>query len=284
MYIFYLEKETKMLFKKKNCQKCDSTYDVASFTCPVCGAPNDEPGVAKLSKHIIMADWVKQVFFVLLGVVGLNVFAVLAQSIMIGVAGEEFLTTIQAKFFTNLFAYIPVVLCQLYICFPIRKNILQSFKGWKPYVFGLAAALTLIFVSYVYAIFINQYFVVTDNVNQSTAEAIIKYTPIGSIIVLGILGPIVEELTYRLGLFSFLKRINNWLPYIATIVIFALIHFDWMSIGKETIINELLNLPTYAIAGFILCLVYEKCGLSASIFAHIAYNLFVVFSNIIGQL
>jgi len=53
-------------------------------------------------------------------------------------------------------------------------------------------------------------------------------------------------------------------------LIFGLIH---MSFKPETIVNELVNLPSYILAGSILTYAYEKEGFAVSTYAHITNNL-----------
>ena len=97
-------------------------------------------------------------------------------------------------------------------------------------------------------------------------------------------------MTYRVGLFSFLMRTKRWLAYMVTIIVFAFIHFDFTSILTgiqtgvwDTLINEILNLPEYMMAGAVLCVLYDTCGLSASIIAHVGNNLFSIFLYIISS-
>ena len=70
-----------------------------------------------------------------------------------------------------------------------------------------------------------------------------------------ILAPFAEEMTYRIGLFSALKRVNLILAFIVTALVFGLIHFDLSGViqgfntgtegSRKYAINELCNLPLY---------------------------------------
>ena len=73
---------------------------------------------------------------------------------------------------------------------------------------------------------------------------------------------------------------NVWVAYIVTPLIFALIHFDFFAGSAEGYINELLNLPSYIIAGVTLTIIYDKFGLSTSIVAHCGNNLISIFMSI----
>ena len=83
------------------------------------------------------------------------------------------------------------------------------------------------------------------NDNENAIDSITNAYPLLSLLVFGIMGPVVEEFTYRVGLFSFIRRFNRPAAYIITIAIFALIHFNFQS---TNIVNELINLPSYIVA------------------------------------
>ena len=129
---------------------------------------------------------------------------------------------------------------------------------------------------------------VSDNINQSSAVNLVVTYPLLSIIVIGVIGPLCEELAYRAGLFSFLKRINSIFAYIISALIFALIHFDFNSIivGFETsnwsiLINELINLPPYVFAGLTFTFLFEKFGFGCGLFAHILNNVYSIFATLL---
>ena len=105
-----------------------------------------------------------------------------------------------------------------------------------------------------------------------TLRSFITIYPFISLIFLGVIGPICEELTYRVGLFSVLKK-PKWLAYVIGTLVFALAHFSFTS---TNIINELVNLPVYIVSGFALCLAYDKFGLAASLTAHTVNNIYSV--------
>ena len=115
------------------------------------------------------------------------------------------------------------------------------------------------------------------NTNEEAAESMILAFPALSIIVLGILGPVCEEITYRYGLFSLLDKKSKILAYILTPLVFAIIHFDF---GGDMII-ELLNLPSYIIAGVLLSLAYDKFGFHTAVIAHVINNLYAIIVTLI---
>ena len=148
------------------------------------------------------------------------------------------------------------------------KQLLKFFKNWESYVYGIAFAILLYGGGMIINILMSP-FAVETNTNQSLVNTYLAWYPVPSILVMGIIGPIVEECTYRIGLFSFLRRLNRWAAYAITIFVFALIHF---SFDPNTIVNELLNLPSYILAGAVFCIAYDLKGPVCSSFAHIVYN------------
>ena len=120
---------------------------------------------------------------------------------------------------------------------------------------------------------------IADNANESSLNSIVTAFPMASLLFFAFIGPVCEELTYRVGLFSLTKRVNRIFAYIVTIIVFTLIHFDFTS---KTMVNELLNIPFYAFAAFVFTFLYEKFGLASSVSAHITNNLFSLLVSIFG--
>jgi membrane protease YdiL (CAAX protease family) len=117
-----------------------------------------------------------------------------------------------------------------------------------------------------------------DNQNQAAIVRLVKDSPMISLFTFGLLGPIVEEWTYRLGLFQYLKSRSKWIAYVVTLTIFGLIHFDFTA---TNLTNELLNLPIYLVAGAWFCFLYDRFGLQVAMATHIINNLLSVMSILI---
>lgn len=66
---------------------------------------------------------------------------------------------------------------------------------------------------------------ISENQNEDAVRSIITLNPFLSTIAVAIVGPIVEEFTYRYGLFGALKKKSKKLAYFVTIILFALISF-----------------------------------------------------------
>lgn len=167
------------------------------------------------------------------------------------------------------------------------KNILplvEDFAKGKNWLQGLYyGVLLIIFTMIVNLIFYSFSQDAGDNENEQAVNSIVTLYPFLSIIVFGIIGPICEEITYRIGLFSGVKKLGRVPAYIICTIIFGLIHFSFDFSDKNQVINELINLPSYMVAGALLCYFYEKKGISASIIAHCTNNLFSVIITILSS-
>ena len=263
-----------MFFGKKKCANCESEYDVALPTCPVCGEHDAEYDKIRLPKEVTWMPWWRQLVIFLIGSIGLT----LAQSFVLVIVyaiDKSHDLDITGTLAVNGFSYLIILGGMVAIMFPYFKPALKSFKKWLPYLMGLAAAGAL----YAFSIFYNVILQIlpieaTDNANQSLAVQLVKSYPAISFILIGLLGPVAEELTYRVGLFTLGLRMKKWVAYVVVTIIFALIHFDFTSFGNTAqLTNELLNLPSYAFAGLTFCFLYDRWGLAASLSAHMTNNL-----------
>ena len=154
----------------------------------------------------------------------------------------------------------------------------KKFLNWKDDLIGIGFGVALILITICYNLLISQFVDPGTNNNEIYAEQMILSYPALSIIVLGILGPVCEEITYRYGLFSLLDKKSKILAYILTPIVFALIHFDFTGNMKV----ELLNLPTYILAGVGLCFAYDKFGFNAAVIAHVTNNIYAIIVTLIG--
>ena len=272
-----------MLIGNKNCDKCGSSYDIARDTCPACNAPNQEKKSIKSIKAILFLPPEKQLVLVLIGFGALQIIGYLLGAVL-----DNFLSESDV-----LYHVIINVVCYTSIAIGMSLLIFKDFKLFGrhlskpiPYVAGLTGGIILIMVTLTYSFLLTLWLPIFNitrevNANQALANNMMVRFPITSILVIGILGPICEEFTYRLGMYSFLRRINKYLAYAVTIIFFAVIHIDFFS---TDIVSELIALPQYIFAGFTFCLLYEKWGIGASVTAHITNNLFSVFLTILQQI
>ena len=116
------------------------------------------------------------------------------------------------------------------------------------------------------------------NANEASIDSTTSLYPFLSIVIFGIVGPICEEFTYRVGLFTFIKKYNRVAAYLITALVFGLLHFTF---NIDTIVTELINLPSYIVSGLLLCYFYDYKGFGASTIAHITNNLFALLMQLI---
>ena len=247
----------------------------------------NEPEPSKFGNRMIPA--VKQFVVFLVGWIGFQIIAAIIQ-IVVAVIGQiqgyninEFLTLPSSEIIVNSAAYLILLVTLVSVInFDIPK-LLTSFKKWQSFIAGLICFGAIIAFDMLWGMVLDLLPLETgNNANEAGLTSIITVYPIMSLIIFGVVGPVCEELTYRVGLFSFFQRKNKILAYIVTIIIFAFIHFD-LTATKATIVNELLNLPFYMFAAFAFSYTYEKYGLAGSLTAHVINNLFSVSATIISQ-
>lgn len=258
-----------MLFNKKKCPNCQSEYDVVEATCPACGKENEEVNKLRINQNIVWLPWVRQLILFLIGALGLQIAAIILSVIVARTMG----TDLNARLTINFTAYVLTAIALIMALFPLYKKVLPSFKKWVPYVAGIIGAIAVLVCNAIYGSFIRNV-ETTKNANETLARDMILAYPVVATIMTALLGPVVEELTYRVGLFTLLKRVHTALAYVGTAIIFALIHFNFEAIGTAEITNELINLPYYFGAGLTLSYLYDKFGLASSLTAHISNNLF----------
>ncbi|MFA5235857.1 MAG: type II CAAX endopeptidase family protein [Bacilli bacterium] len=231
----------------------------------------------------------KQLLLFALGFLGLNVIALAVSTIVKAylalqypdpIAYANALQHISYAATINIVSYVILVVVMFIAAFDVINRLRKQF--YRPSVivkgigYGMLILLATIALNAVYLAFGIE---LTDNANESSVTAIMKAYPFFSLIAFVIAGPIVEEITYRLGLFGLLNRANRYLAYVGTFLVFGLIHFDFTN---PNIVNELLNLPFYIIAGLLFCYIYEKEGLTVSIYAHMTNNLVSFVFSFIG--
>ena len=223
----------------------------------------------------------KQILYFGLGWLGFQVIATIIQitigtiySYASGITVQEALRNLTVQMLINATAYIGLLVTLLLIGNKDLFKIIKSFKQWQSYLAGAICFGSIIAFNIFYGLIVNLLKTpVHGNSNQQALETMDSLYPFISMVVFGFIGPICEELTYRTGLFSLLKRKNRVVAYLVTIVVFALIHFDFTA-TKDTIVNELLNLPYYMFAAFAFSFTYDRFGFAGSVTGHIMNNVF----------
>jgi membrane protease YdiL (CAAX protease family) len=287
--------------EKKKCQLCGLLIDSDIETCPYCGykqteekneekkidvtPPNEENkkeekknGLHFFPTREVKVSLAKNISFFAIGYLGLNIIALIFS--LIGKSlNRYFMTTIEGSGIINFACYFILFGIMLLIFWKDIHKVLVEFKKLDTWLIGFSYGILLMFVSSI----IN-YITVTlnpglgTNVNEASIESILTVFPALSLIVFGIIGPICEEFTYRVGLFSLTSRVSRWLPYIVVPIVFGFIHFDYQSSDLTT---ELLNIPSYIVAGLLLSYFYDKGGIGASIIAHVTNNMISLIISLI---
>ena len=247
----------------------------------------EEPKTSRYGSAMLPA--IKQLIVFLVGWIGFKVFASTVQIAIMAYAqargwnANEVLSQFSTAMVVNSICYIGLIVTLLLIANTDIIKLLKSFGQWQSYVAGAICLISIFAFNYVYGITINilKYYKiinipVSENVNEASLQSMQDIYPITCLFIFGIIGPICEELTYRTGLFSLLKRRSRAMAYWVTIIVFALIHFNF-STNPTTLLNELLNLPYYMFAAFAFSFTYEKFGFAGSLTAHIANNLISLF-------
>lgn len=157
------------------------------------------------------------------------------------------------------------------------KKLLPKFKSWVPYVVGLAVGASILLFDQTYMKLVNLFYSTGTGGNETAIRQVIARYPVASIVMFGIIGPVCEELTYRMGMFNLVKRWNRVAAYIVTCVLFGLIHMDF----GGNIATEFIILPTYIAPGLLLSFAYDLYDLPCSLTAHITNNLFVIIGQVI---
>ena len=185
---------------------------------------------------------------------------------------------VQGLTLVNSFQYLFLLGAFIFFLWPRLFTLIKRFKNWKHIIIGLGFGVLVIGVTIAYNAIISQFIEMETNTNEIAAESMIKQYPVVSFFILGLVGPICEELTYRFGLFGLLKRKNRILAYIVTAFVFGIIHFDFAG----DLIVELLNLPVYIMCGALFSCAYDLCGFEASVSAHVLNNLYAVIVTLLN--
>lgn len=232
-----------------------------------------------------MSEFTKKLILFFLGFLGmyviiiafqlLNLFGAVFAAFDVNLLVNQINFLVNSNVMINYVVYVTTFIIMIPLLGPqsLRK-ILLEFKVSDNVKNGIAFGIILMSASAIYNNFIRIIIPnLAENQNEVAVEGIIVANPFLSAIVVAILGPVVEEITYRFGLFGSIRKKSRVLAYIATILVFSLIHFNFACQTTNEWIIELLNLPSYMIAAAILCYAYDRNStLSVSIIAHILNN------------
>ena len=267
----------------QKCEGCGKKIDGALTKCPYCGRENGDPKPLAAFAGFYPVGPLREPILFLILFVGLQLFGTIVQLILLmtapkGLNPEQLSDWLLGPQNLSLVQYVTYGLLAVALCLTVFdkwKGILRGIKLKAP-LYGLAGFAAIYIFSIIYnLILIQAGSAAGDNQNQSLIVEIVKYNPVLAVIFLALVGPLCEELGYRVGLFGFLKRYSTWVAYVVASVVFAFIHFDFTAIGS---LNEWLNVPLYLVPGLIMAFVYDKGGLAASYTTHAINNLVSVLS------
>ena len=262
-----------MLFKDIKCPNCQAYHDPTLNKCPECHNNNELFKLNRVPKRVVFLHPICQLALFVIGFAFLGMFvteyiyAILIRSMDIDNSLFQSALLMTFTYVTMFIALSAVPLLSR------RKYFLSKFNSGIDYIYGIAFAITLMAAGILVNAIISIWHTPADNVNQASVEAIAKGYPLIAILIMSIIGPICEELTYRVGLYSFLRRINKYLALIVTALVFAMIHFTFEA---ADIIEELWSFPSYVVSGLILTIAYEHRGPACSFTAHVCYNLIAI--------
>lgn len=157
------------------------------------------------------------------------------------------------------------------------KKYLPKFTNWTAYVVGIGFGLATLGIDELYIRFVNIFYTTGVGGNEFGIRQIIQNYPVSSIFIFGLIGPMCEELTYRVGLFGLLKRWNRVFAYIITALVFGFIHMKY----DGNLVTEFILLPSYIIPGALFALAYDMYDLPCSYTAHITNNLIAVIQLVV---
>lgn len=281
-------------FHRSVCPKCGKRYDPLSSSCPKCNEKNEEvdPRARSFAPLLTLGAY-REIGLFLIGFVGLfllaQIIGIITLSVesfryaQMGLTGDElkaalteFSSSVRFTLLINDLTYTLIFAAMLLFLWKDNRRLLKSFANLK-ILFGFVVGFAMIILSGIWSNIAIKLGAST-NINQGAVEETIKASPLLAVLVTGLIAPFVEELTYRVGAFTFLKRINTVLAYVVVGALFGLIHIkDYGSL------NEWLSYPSYLIAGLCLCFAYDKFGFGGSFFAHAMNNLLAVLSYILAS-
>ena len=268
----------KTFFREKYCEECGEKYDPVSEKCPKCGRKNEAFNLNYWGMVTPLEPWRELTLF-LVGSIGFQIIGILLTLLVARFEIDEATTNA----IVNFGAYGLLALTLGLLIWNHWPRIGRLFKDGRTYL-GFAMAIALLAWNLFYSMILNT-IGIRPNDNQEAVDSIITLYPLLSILIFGLIGPICEEITYRLGLFNVLKRWHIAAAYVLVPIVFGLIHFNFeagFQFGTDECLVEWLNLPNYVVSGLILCVTYDRFGLGASSIAHISNNMFAILLSLLA--
>lgn len=182
-----------------------------------------------------------------------------------------------------LMMLLPSTICIILIGVIFKEDlipkVLEQLKEPKTYLFAFVGAIIYVVSIIVYGIIqmsLSSGPVVSAN-EQILQDMATKVSPIVYFISIAILAPVLEELVFRYGLINLLdvrKKGFRWVPYVVSMVIFALLHE--MALVTSPDMEHFLSFLGYCVISFAIVVTYAISGrrLASTIILHICINTF----------
>lgn len=216
-------------------------------------------------------------------------FSIVANSIIVGqntdMAQEE-LSILSENYYINNFSVLATCLASvatlvtsiIIMKFSRFKELCKKAINSKTILYGIVGFFAILLFQFVFNIFHGLIGLDSSgNSNQDSVVSLILNNPFFGFILVVVLSPLVEEITYRYFLFGGLKKKKKWVAYVVSAFIFMFMHsissFSEYGLSEE-LLKDFLYLPGYLTSGLILCCIYDKSeNLGSSYIAHMLNNL-----------
>lgn len=268
-------------FVKKKCEKCEKEYDPLEEACPFCHEIN--PIIQKGDRALAVLDWKKEVGLFGVGTLGFYIFGLLLSLIITSIAQNvlyeagftgaslttglnDYISSASYTILVNYLVYLLMLVTDFFLIGKCLHKVFDSFKNPK-FAFGFAIGIVIFGVSMLLTYLLSFAGTHTSDNQVIIDQASGQYALLTAILTI-VIAPLVEELTYRVGLFTVLKRINVYFAYAAVAIIFGLMHMK-----NFASLNEWLNVIVYMVGGLCLTFAYHHFGFAGSFTAHLTYNL-----------
>ncbi len=152
-----------------------------------------------------------------------------------------------------------------------HKRLWHDFKNFKKEYVGVALKNWIIGLGamMIANIIISNFVGTSVSVNEDANRVLLASYPISSVISMVILGPLIEEITFRA---SFKKAFSKWYTFaLVTGLVFGAMHIQSFLVTKD--FTELLYLLPYSTLGFFFAKAYyETDNIFTSYLSHVFHN------------
>lgn len=250
-------------YQETSCNHCGFNHDEMLDRCPHCLHDNDNRPLSR--KNMTYLPVRKQGYLVMIGLFGLYILSFILNMIF-----SRNMSTLDALVFTQSLTYIITIIPLFVIVFKYLPDLFKRIKIPHNILMGFLLGLAVIGINFGLSQLGG---LAGQSGNQSTIVVLTKLYPAIMIIITCVIGPLLEETVFRLGLFNLLMRTRPWFAYLITTLIFGLIHFDFTA---PNLLIELANLPSYMFGGVAFAFIYHYYGFGASVIAHSVNNIFSI--------